>query len=93
MRSVTVVLGGLVQGVGFRWWTEHAADRLGLVGHVRNLADGSVEARLQGAADRVDDMVAQLTSPTRGGRPGRVTGYTINVGTVDPSLETFEVTR
>ena len=33
---------GLVQGVGFRFFTEAAASREGLRGYVRNLADGQV---------------------------------------------------
>ncbi len=86
-------LDGLVQGVGFRWWAKRSADLMGLVGHVRNLADGSVETRLQGPADRVEAMVAQLTSPARGGRPGRVTAHTIIPGTVDPALDAFEIER
>lgn len=34
---------GSVQGVGFRYTTQHEAQRLGLVGYARNLDDGSVE--------------------------------------------------
>lgn len=34
---------GLVQGVGFRYWTRGLALRMMLAGHVQNMADGSVE--------------------------------------------------
>src|SRR5262245_44515665 len=37
------VISGLVQGVGFRFFTEAAAAREGLHGWVQNLADGRVE--------------------------------------------------
>ena len=44
---------GLVQGVGFRFFTEAAASREGLRGYVRNLADGQVEALVEGCAEAV----------------------------------------
>ena len=34
---------GRVQGVGFRWWTERAANRTGVRGTVCNVDDGTVE--------------------------------------------------
>ncbi len=44
---------GMVQGVGFRFFTEAAASREGLCGYVRNLADGRVEALVEGCAAAV----------------------------------------
>jgi acylphosphatase len=61
---------GIVQGVGFRWWARNEAQALGLRGTVRNLADGSVETELEGAAAAVAEMTRRL----RAGPPGaRVT--------------------
>ncbi|MCA9737620.1 MAG: acylphosphatase, partial [Gemmatimonadetes bacterium] len=34
---------GVVQGVGFRWFTQRSACALGVKGTVRNAEDGSVE--------------------------------------------------
>jgi acylphosphatase len=45
------VVRGRVQGVGFRWWTQRMGTDLGLGGHVRNLADGSVEVHVAGTAE------------------------------------------
>jgi acylphosphatase len=40
---VRILVRGRVQGVGFRYFTERQASRLGLVGWVRNLPGGEVE--------------------------------------------------
>jgi acylphosphatase len=37
------VISGRVQGVGFRFFAEHAARRLGICGYVKNRWDGKVE--------------------------------------------------
>ncbi|WP_227439907.1 acylphosphatase [Methylobacterium sp. W2] len=57
IRTVDVVIRGRVQGVGYRYWTSHEAERRGLNGHVRNRADGSVEARFSGPSDAVAAMI------------------------------------
>ena len=44
------VVHGRVQGVGFRYFVERAAARLGLGGYVKNRADGSVEVLAVGGA-------------------------------------------
>jgi acylphosphatase len=56
-RTVRVRILGRVQGVWYRGWAEDEAGRLGLDGWVRNRADGSVEAVLSGAPDRVREMI------------------------------------
>ena len=48
MRAVHVRVTGIVQGVGYRAWAEHAARARGLDGWVRNRRDGSVEAVIAG---------------------------------------------
>ncbi|HPJ27432.1 MAG TPA: acylphosphatase [Candidatus Sabulitectum sp.] len=52
---------GMVQGVGFRYWTRARAVELSLGGYVRNLPDGSVEAMLRGPADSVELLMKQMT--------------------------------
>jgi acylphosphatase len=53
-----VTISGKVQGVFYRLETQKAAQKAGVNGYVKNLADGSVEAVFQGPAEAVDRMVA-----------------------------------
>ncbi|NLP05320.1 acylphosphatase [Candidatus Fermentibacteria bacterium] len=57
MPALRMVVRGLVQGVGFRWWAARHASRLGLSGHVRNLPDGSVELVVSGERESLDEMM------------------------------------
>ncbi|HET7870125.1 MAG TPA: acylphosphatase [Actinomycetota bacterium] len=58
MKRVRVVVAGRVQGVFFRSTCATLARRRALVGFVRNLPDGSVEAAFEGIDDEVDALVA-----------------------------------
>ncbi len=65
MKSVHVVISGRVTGVGFRAGVKNEADKLGLVGWVRNrksrpifLGKGKVEAVFSGKSGAVDAIVA-----------------------------------
>ena len=57
-RTIKVRISGIVQGVGFRAWTERRASALGLSGWVRNCENGDVEAVFSGAPEAVADMLA-----------------------------------
>ena len=52
-----LVVTGKVQGVFYRAWFAGQAESLGLAGWVRNRADGSVEAVVEGAAERVEQAI------------------------------------
>ena len=56
-----VVVGGSVQGVFFRDSTRREAVRLGVAGWVRNCADGTVQAHVEGDPDAVDALVRWCT--------------------------------
>ena len=43
-KRVQARVSGRVQGVGFRYYAAHVAKELGVVGTVRNLSDGGIEA-------------------------------------------------
>lgn len=59
-RAVTVT--GTVQGVSYRWYTMQEANRLGLVGWVRNERDGTVQLEVQGPEADVEQLIAWLHS-------------------------------
>ena len=57
-RAVRVRASGRVQGVFFRRYAGEQADRLGVVGWVRNEPDGSVLAHVEGDDEAVESMIA-----------------------------------
>ena len=62
------VISGKVQGVGFRWFTQDTAAREGVVGWVRNLPDGRVEALVEGEDEAVTRVERAIRSGPRGAR-------------------------
>lgn len=60
---------GRVQGVGFRYFTKQAALETGVAGWVRNLSDGSVEARARGSLRELEEFAGRLA---QGPPPSRV---------------------
>jgi acylphosphatase len=59
------VVGGTVQGVGFRFFVQHKANALGLSGWARNLDDGRVEVYAVGSERELSDLAAALHSGPR----------------------------
>ncbi len=53
-------VSGNVQGVGFRFFTQHAAEHLHLNGYTRNLPDGRVEAYAIGTPDQLAKLRSAL---------------------------------
>ena len=53
-------LTGHVQGVFFRDWTRTQARELGVSGWVRNCADGSVEAHVEGERGAVEQLIDRM---------------------------------
>jgi acylphosphatase len=49
-----LIVRGFVQGVGFRFFTQRAAARHQVLGYVKNLRDGRVEALAQGSEAAVE---------------------------------------
>jgi len=70
---------GRVQGVFFRQWAINQARGLGISGWVRNAADGTVEAHVEGEDEAVGKMIDGMR---RGPSQARVED--LNAETVEP---------
>ena len=55
--AAQLLISGIVQGVGYRYWTTRTAARLGLAGWVRNLYDDRVEIFAEGPAPALEALV------------------------------------
>jgi acylphosphatase len=53
-------VSGRVQGVGYRYFVLNVAERLGISGYVKNLADGRVEVYAIGSMDQLRDFANEL---------------------------------
>jgi acylphosphatase len=58
--SVHIIVEGLVQGVGYRWYAARRAQALGVRGFVRNLYDGTVEVRASGDRSKLEELIRDL---------------------------------
>ncbi len=52
-EAYQINVSGVVQGVGFRYFTKQKADQLNIMGTVQNLSDGSVEIYAEGSQSAV----------------------------------------
>jgi len=60
MLKAHILVQGLVQGVGFRWFVRMEAERIGLTGTVKNLNNGSVEIWTEGKKEEIEALVTRL---------------------------------
>ena len=89
IRATLLVLGK-VQGVFYRVSAMGEAQRLGLVGTVQNLPDGSVESVVEGSEEAVDEFAAWC----RQGPPGaRVDEVVVRKSEAKGEFRTFTIVR
>ncbi|MDZ7401429.1 MAG: acylphosphatase [candidate division KSB1 bacterium] len=63
-----IIVTGLVQGVGFRWFVEREAKKLGLTGYVKNLYTGEVEVIVEGDRGMIEELIDVLRVGNRASR-------------------------
>ena len=71
LQAKRFYVSGMVQGVGFRFFAQRAAERLGVAGYVKNLRDGRVEVYAIGQAEQLRALHAELE---RGPRAASISG-------------------
>jgi len=59
-NSVELVITGIVQGVGFRWFVEREAVKADLAGFVKNCDDGKVLVRARGDRIRIEEFMERI---------------------------------
>jgi acylphosphatase len=72
VERTRVVVHGFVQGVGFRYAVQRAAETRRVSGWVRNLPDGTVEAVFEGRPKDVEAVVDFCRRGPRGAEVGRL---------------------
>ena len=66
------LISGDVQGVGYRFFAQRAAAHHQIVGYVRNMPDGSVEALAEGPAQSVEGFKIDLATGPKYARVDQV---------------------
>ena len=60
MGRKRIAFAGRVQGVGFRWRAEKAADMFRCTGWCRNEWDGTVSMEIQGREEDIDQVILHI---------------------------------
>jgi len=90
MTRAELVVSGLVQGVFYRASARSEALRLGLLGEVRNLPGGEVEAVVEGDQARVEEFIAWCR---RGPEGARVDEVQVRWSPPRGEFRSFRITR
>jgi len=83
-----IVIRGMVQGVGYRYFVCRQANQYGLCGYVKNLPRGDVQCEVEGEEGIVKDLIKELKiGPTF----SRVTNVQVNISPDLYGYKSFEV--
>lgn len=87
MRAL-IIVQGLVQGVGYRFFAVEMAKQYNIKGYARNLPDGNVEVVAEGDEGMIKDFIKRLKV---GPPSARVTGVEIKWDDGDFGFENFDI--
>jgi len=60
LTRVHIVVEGLVQGVGFRWFVQRRAEAMGITGWVRNQYNGNVEIEAEADRSLLEELIKEV---------------------------------
>jgi acylphosphatase len=64
-RRAEIIVNGLVQGVGFRYFVLRHAQKLGLAGYTKNLYTGEVQTVVEGEISQIEELFAVIRTGPR----------------------------
>lgn len=88
LQRVEIIVSGLVQGVGFRYFVVRAALNLGLTGFTKNLYSGEVLTVAEGEKYLLEDFFDKIKT---GPRYADVRKAVINWSECKNEFKTFEI--
>lgn len=59
-KTVSIIISGRVQHVGFRYFTGQEAGKYGVEGYVRNLENGDVKVEARAEQEKLDLFIERL---------------------------------
>lgn len=87
-KAKRYIVKGMVQGVGFRYFTMRIAVRIGVYGFVKNLYDESVEVYAIGTDEQLNNLKQKLI---QGPSYSRVDNVTEEDLPIDKNYRTFNI--
>ena len=90
MKRIHAIVKGVVQGVGFRFFTKYLAERFELSGFVRNREDGTVEIEAEGSEEAISAFLEELESGPP--RAAHVSGVEVRNIPASGAFEGFRIT-
>ena len=88
IKLLNAKVTGKVQGVGFRYFVQSKAEKLGLTGYAKNMPDGSVEIEVEGDEEHI---VALLKDIAKGPEKAEVREMTHSIKPHVGKFSTFRV--
>jgi acylphosphatase len=85
-----LIIRGIVQGVGFRYFAMRWAQQLKLTGWVRNNWDDSVESEVEGDRSAVEEYIKQMKI---GPRSSHVRAVEVEYKPYEGKYTGFDITR